>query len=328
MTLAELERRALELARQADFGPEAAQVNAAIVELAPSQQAAWTRLGRCHLEQRRFDEAIDALRAALALNPTNTVATHLLNEVRKQRALTPTAAQRMSTGFGAREFALLETLPPDEACRRLAPRIDALLTALNASSLAERLVAARQRSGQAGSKLFHAGSCHAGGTGHVYVFHHGGRWEPQFNIGWFSSPPWPSTAVRAGLGFNLSSAGRDPDRAAGRDRAIQHFEAFRRALERSWKRELAQWMAGHGGFLQHGSNGPAMDLLPERAVEWMLGCRNPAAAEWIFVGRWLFLDRPADAEALADRSRLARVIDETFRTLFPLWLAAFAADAS
>ena len=328
MTLPELERRALELARHGDFGDEAARVNAAIIELAPSQQAAWTRLGRCHLEQRRYDDAITALRAALALNPTNAVATNLLNEVRKRRALAPTAGERASTGFGVREFAILETLPADEACRALAPRIDALLGALNASSIAERIVTARQRAGGAGSKLFHAGSCHAGGTGYVYVFQYGGRWEPQFNIGWFSSPPWPSNTVRAGLGFNMSAAGRDPDHVGGRERAVEHFEAFRRTLERSWKRELAQWMSANGGFLQYGSNGPAADLLPERAVEWILACRNPAAVEWIFVGRWLFLDRADDAAVLADRSRLARVVDDAFRTLFPLWSGAFDLNAT
>jgi tetratricopeptide (TPR) repeat protein len=323
MTLNELERRALELAKQSDFGPEATRINEAIVEIAPAQQAAWTRLGRCHLEQRRFDDAVAALRAALSLNPANGVATNLLNEVRKRRALTPTAAERATTGFGAREFALLETLPPDEACRSLAPRIDSLVSAINASTIAERIVGARQRAGREGSKLFHSGSCHAGGTGHVYVFHHGGRWEPQFNIGWYSSPPFAGSCLRAGIGFHMSQGGRDPDRTSGAERAIGHFEALKRAIERSWRRELTQWMAANGGFLQYGSNEPAVELLPDRAVEWLLNCRNPAAVEWIFIGRWLFLDRPDDAAVLGDRGRLARIVDDTFRTLFPLWSAAY-----
>lgn len=161
------------------------------------------------------------LRAALALNPANAVATNLQSEVRKRRALAPAAAERASTGFARREFTLLETLPPEEACRALAPRIDALLGAVNASSVADRILAVRQRAGVAGSKLFHAGA----------------------------------------------------------------FEAFRRTLDWFWKRELARWMAANGGFLQYGSNGPSVDVLPERAVEWLLACRNPAAVEWIFVGR-------------------------------------------
>jgi len=325
MPLAELERRALELAKQNDFGPDATRVNAEIVALAPSQQSAWTRLGRCHLEQRQFDDAVTALRQALALNPSNAIATNLLTEVRKRRALTPTAADRATTGFTAREFALLETLPAADACRALGPRIDALLSALNASSVAERIVAARQRHGQVGSKLFHANSCHSGGPGHLFAYHYGGRWEPQFNVGWFSSPPLASSCFRAGIGFNAAAAGQDPERIEGPERIVKHFERFQQALERSWKRELAQWMGANGGFLQFGTSAPAVDMLPARAVEWLLGCRNPGSVEWVFVGRWLFLDRADDAAILSDRARLARLVDDTFRTLFPLWLSAYGA---
>src|SRR5580765_165374 len=121
-----LEKRALKLMKQADLGPEAVRVNTEILEQAPKQESAWTRLGRCHLEQRNFDEAVSALRSALALNPTNAVATNLLTEVRKRRALAPTAAARVTTGFSAREFTMLETLSPDEACRALRPRIEVL----------------------------------------------------------------------------------------------------------------------------------------------------------------------------------------------------------
>jgi hypothetical protein len=328
MDLAALERRALELAKAGDFGPEAARINAAIAELAPTQQSAWTRLGRCHLEQRQFDEAVVALRAALSINPENAIATRLLAEVRKQRALTPTAVDRTMTGFTAREFAILETLSPADACARLAPRLDALVSSINASTVAERIVAARQRAGYAGSKLFHAGSCHAREVGHIYTYHYGGRWEPQFNLGWFSSPPYPRSCVRVGLGFNAAGDSQDPDRAAGQERVLAYFDRFTRTLDRAWKRELAQWMGGNGGFLQYGSSSPAIELSPERAVEWILSCRNLASIEWVFIGRWLFLDRPADAAILADRSKLARVVDDTFRTLFPLWVSAYASDTS
>src|ERR1700730_5984827 len=94
----EFERRALELMKQADFGPEAVRVNAQIVEHDPARQSAWTRLGRCHLEQRNFDEAVTALRAALTLNPTNGIATSLLAEARRRRAMTPTARARATAG--------------------------------------------------------------------------------------------------------------------------------------------------------------------------------------------------------------------------------------
>ena len=54
-----------------------------------------------------------------------------------------------------------------------------------------------------------------------------------------------------------------------------------------------------------------------------MNCRNAAALEWIFVGRWLFLENPADAKILADRARLATTVDDTFRTLYPIWLATY-----
>ena len=319
-----LERRALELAKQAEFGAEAIRVNAAIAEHAPRNESAWTRLGRCHLEQRNWDEAVVALRTALTLNPSSTVATNLLGEVRKRRALTPTASQRVTTGFSAREFAMLETLSPDDVVRALRPRIEALFDAVNASPIAARIVETRQRQGESGSKLFHANSFHSSSTGHIFAFHHGARWEPQFNIGWFSSPPLDASCVRVGLGFDFSTAGRDPDRLAGQERILAFFEQFQRALDKSWKQALAEWMAASAGFIQYADHPPAVDLPPERAVEWLLNCHNAAALEWIFVGRWLFLDKPDDAKILGDRAKLAKVVDDTCRTLYPLWLDTYA----
>jgi tetratricopeptide (TPR) repeat protein len=320
----DLERRALELMKQADFGPEAVRVNASIIEQAPTHEPAWTRLGRCHLEQRQFDEAVSALRAALALNPMNGVATNLLQEVRRRRALTPTAVERAITGFSAREFAMLDALSPDEAARALRPRIDTLFDAINASAIAARIVEARQRRGESGSKLFHANSVYANARGHVFAFHHGGRWEPQFNLGWFSTPTFTASCLRIGVGFNCAQGGRDPDRVAGQERVLAFFDRFQQTLEKSWKSELAHWMGANGGFIQYADHSPSVDILPERSVEWLLNCRNASALEWIFVGRWLFLDKPDEAAILGERAKLARVIDDTFRTLFPLWLGAYA----
>jgi tetratricopeptide (TPR) repeat protein len=319
-----LEQRALELMQAQDFGDEAIRVNAAILERDPKRTAAWTRLGRCHMEHRQFDEAMDALRAALVLNPSNGVATNLLNDVRKRRALAPTAAERAATGFTTREFSALASLAPTDAHEALKPRIDALLESLNQSSVATKIVEARQRAGETTSRLFHANSAHAD-TGCVYVFHHGGRWEPQFNIGWFANPPgWTVNAVRAGIGFNSSAAGRDPDRAAAQERVVRYFERFQRVLAKSWKNELARWMSVNAGFIQYGEKPAALDLLPERAVERLLTCQNAAAVEWIFVGRWLFLDKADDAAILRDRAKLAQTIDDTFRALLPIWLSVYS----
>ncbi|HEV3217798.1 MAG TPA: tetratricopeptide repeat protein [Vicinamibacterales bacterium] len=326
--MTELERRALECMKNGEFGSEAIEVNAAIIEQAPKNVSAWVRLGRCHLEQRHWDEAVSALRGALQLSPTHTVATNLLNEVRKRRALAPTAVQRATTGFSAREFALVEALPSGEACDALRPRIEALFDAVNQSSIAAKIVEARQRRGESGSKLFQANSFHANATGHVFAFHHGGRWEPQFNLGWFSAPPHPANCLRIGLGFNLSATGRGPDRANGQERVLASFDRFQRTLENAWKTELVRWMAANGGFIQYGDHSPAVDVLPERAVEWLVHCRNAAALEWIFVGRWLFLEKPDDAKVLADRAKLASLVDDAFRTLFPLWLGCYTGSTA
>jgi tetratricopeptide (TPR) repeat protein len=319
-----LERRALELVKQGDFGDESVRVNAQIVELAPKDEGAWTRLGRCHLEQRQFDEAVTALRTALAINPSKIIAANLLAEVRKRRALTPTAVQRAITGFSTREFALIESLAGDELLEALRPRMEALFDTLNATSIAGRIVEARRRGGESGSKLFHANSYHRGeSTGHVNAFHHGGRWEPQFNLGWFTLPMTPS-CLRIGIGFNMAQAGRDSGRASGQEQAVRYFERFQQTIAASWRGELARWMANSSGFLQYGDHPPALDMLPERAVDWVLACRNPAAVEWVFIGRWLFLEKPDDAKILGDRSKLAAAVDDAFRSLFPLWLSTYA----
>jgi tetratricopeptide (TPR) repeat protein len=320
---ARLETRAVGLMKDGDFGDEAVRVNQAIVEIAPHNDRAWTRLGRCLMEQRRFDDAIEALRTALSLNRANTVATNLLNEVRKRRSITPTAAERATTGFTAREFAVLETHAPADACAALRSRIELLFDAINATSIAARIIETRQRQGGAGTKLFHANSCHPGAMGHIYAFHHGGRWEPQLNVGWFTQPSMPS-CMRIGVGFNTSSAGRDPEREAGQEQVLRYFERFQRTIAKSWRTELGRWMGSNAGFIQSGAAPPSMSLQPQQAVDWLIGCRNAAALEWVFVGRWLFLDRPDDAALMRDRSTLARTVDDTFRALYPLWLSTYS----
>ena len=166
---------------------------------------------------------------------------------------------------------MLSSLSATESCAALQPRIDMLLETLNATDTAARIVSARQAAGETGSKLFHANSPVAHSIGHIFVFHHGGRFEPQFNIGWFSSPPFPASCVRIGLGFNVAPAGVE----AGQESALASFERFQQTLEKSWKRELARWMAANGGFIQYGDRPPAVDLLPDQAVEWLLNCRTP-----------------------------------------------------
>jgi tetratricopeptide (TPR) repeat protein len=321
-TQPELERRALELARQGDFGDEATRVNSAITERAPDDVAAWTRLGRCHLEQRNWDEATHALRAALRLKPTHTVATNLLNELRKRRSEAPSRAQPSTTGFTVREFGLLQAPPTGELRLAFRTRVGSLLETLNSTHTANLIARARLDAGAHQSTLFDT-NIGVVEPGRLVVYQRGGRFEPQFNLGWFSHPPFSANCLRIGLGFDFSSNDADGDTAAGRERALSFFARFQQTVEHSWKRELIQWMTSEGAFIQHGDHPPSVELLPAQAVEWLVNCRNAAGMGWIFLGRWLFLDNPEHARILADRARVARVVDENFRSLYPIWLSVY-----
>jgi hypothetical protein len=320
--LPDLLRRALELAKQGDFGAEATQVNSAITERAPNDVAAWTRLGRCHLEQRNWEEATAALRAALRLKPTHTIATNLLNEVRKRRSQIPSPAQPSTTGFGSREFGMLASPGVGESRFTLRTKAGALLETLNSTHTASLIAEARQDAGAHESTLFDPDIGDSEGNGRLIVHQRGGRFEPQFNLGWFSHPPFPAACLRIGLGFDFSPTEGNGD-GVGREKVLAFFERFQQIVERSWKRDLTQWMASAAAFIQYADGPPAADFLPAQAVEWLINCRNAAELEWIFVGRWLFLDNPEHARILGDKAKLAKVLDDTLRTLYPLWLETY-----
>ena len=179
------------------------------------------------------------------------------------------------SGFTTHDFDALGHLAPVEAARALGPKIESLLMAVNEQRTAGRIVELRNRAGQSGSKLFHRNSYHDGGNGYIHAYHHGGRWEPQFNLGFLSDTPWGGNWMRVGPGFNLAGGGRD-DQVDGQERMVRYFELFQQQLGSAWRRQLADWMGTSGGFIQYGSRGPALDVLPPQAVEWLINCRNPA----------------------------------------------------
>jgi hypothetical protein len=318
----DLQQRAVELARNNSFGVEALDVNLQITRDDPANQGAWTRLARCYLEQRRFADAAGALATALDLNPSNTIAKSLLTEVTKRRAMALPAAEALS-GFGTPDFDALNHLAPVEAARALGPKIESLLLSVNEQRTAGRIVEARNRAGQPGSKLFHRNSYHEGGDGHVYAYHHGGRWEPQFNLGFMGANRWGGDWMRVGLGFNLTAAAGREEQAGGQEGMVRYVEIFQQQLGSTWRRHLADWMASSGGFIQYGARGPATDLLPPQGVEWLINCHNPAAQGWIFVGRWLSLTRPDDAATLGDMRQLVAAVEDTFAALFPVWASIY-----
>ena len=317
----DLQQRAVELARNNSFGSEALDLNLQITKTDPSNQGAWTRLARCYLEQRRFADAAGALATVLDLNPSNTIAKSLMTEVTKRRAMAMPSAEAVS-GFTDHDFDALSHLAPVDAAQALGPKIETLLMSLNDQRTAQRIVQARNRAGQSGSKLFHRNSYHDAGSGYLHAYHHGGRWEPQFDVGLLGGSAWNGNWMRVGLGFNLVSGGRD-DQIDGHERMVRYFESFQQQLASAWRRQLADWMSKSGGFIQYGQRGPAVDLLPPQAVEWLISCRNPSAQEWIFVGCWLSLSNPADAAILGDMRQLVATVEDTFAALFPLWAAIY-----
>jgi tetratricopeptide (TPR) repeat protein len=338
---ADLQQRAVEFAKSGNFGPEALEINRELTRLAPANEGAWTRLARCYMEVSQLDEATAALEAALQLNPQNTIARNLHMEVTRRRAglsdipalpRTRTrggrakkdpAPRQSPGGFGRPEFTALGQLPPVTAVEALGPRIEALLMAVNERPFAARVVEARNRAGQSGSRLFRRNSFYAGGEGHLYAFHHGGRWEPQINLGWFSAPQWGRDCVRAGIGFNVTQSGADPDREAGQERLLASFDHFQRLVAAAWRQFLTDWMAANTGFIQYGDRPPAVDLLPADAVAWLVTSHNVRDLGWVFCGRWLFADRPEHAEILGDSGKLVRWIDQTFTDLLPLWTSVY-----
>ncbi len=314
---------------------EARRVNEELTRAAPENAAAWTRLGRCCLELGELDAATAALEAALQLNSQNMIASSLQQEVSRRRAklsaaIPPARKPRATSsskreapvvgGFGRPEFATLGQLAAPAAVEALAPRIEAILMALNDRPFADRIVEARHRAGQAGGKLFRRNSFYPGGAGHIYAMQHGGRWEPQLNLGFFAASRWGRNAIRAGIGFNLAQG--EADREAGQERILAQFERFQQLVSSEWRQLLTDWMNANGGFIQYGDQPPSTDMLPRDAVSWLI---NAGALEhkWIFCGRWFFADRPADGETMENATKLTRAIEQTFIDLLPLWMSVY-----
>jgi hypothetical protein len=336
-----LEEQATGFARRGDFGVAARQVNEELTKAAPANAGAWTRLGRCCLELGQLDEATAALDAALQLNPQNTIASSLQQEVARRRvklsaAILPVKKPRASTakgrgkaespvkgGFGRPEFATLAQLPAAAAVEALGPRIEAILMALSDRPFGDKIVEARHRAGQSGGKLFRRNSFYPGGAGHIYAFHHGGRWEPQLNLGFFAESRFGRSAIRAGIGFNLAQGEIDREREAGQERLLAHFERFQLLVSSEWRQLLTDWMGANGGFIQYGKEGPSLDLLPKDAVNWLATTDDARELGWVFCGRWLFADRPGDADVMENATKLTKVLEQTFTDLLPLWMSVY-----
>jgi len=337
--LAELEQCAIDYARAGDFGARALDANLELTRAAPANEGAWTRLARCYMEVGQLDEATAALESALQVNPRNTIARNLQMEVTTRRvgAVAPVKKTRARSrakhdeggagpsGFGRAEFAALGQLAPAAAAEALGPRIEALLMAVNDRPFAAKAVETRNRAGQSGSRLYRRNSFHPVSAGYIDAFQHGGRWEPQLNLGFFSAKPWGRDAARAGIGFNLTPGGGDASREAGQERVLAAFAQFQQLVSAEWRGLLTEWMTANAGFIQHADRPPATDLLPKDALSWLINCQHPVEEGWVFCGRWLFADTPEDAAILGDSKKLLAWIEATFKDLLPLWTSLYRA---
>jgi tetratricopeptide (TPR) repeat protein len=343
---AAVQQQAIELARRGDFGTAARDLNEELTRLEPANLGAWTRLARCCLELGQLEQATAALDSALQIDPANTIARSLCVEVERRRMparapatrsprRTSTAqpadrsTQRPSAGAAAIDrsvFTTLGHLPSPEALEALTPRLEPLLMSLNTRPFAEKVVEARNRAGRSGNSLFRRNSLYAGEPGHIFAFHYGGRWEPQINLGFFAAPQCGRDSLRAGIGFNLTAHGTDPDPVEGQVRALDYFEQFQRLIGTSWRQLLSGWMSANGGFIQFGANRPATDMLPSDAISWLTSVQNPIETGWIFCGRWLFADRADHAQVLNDPRKVLSWLDSTFADLLPLWASVYRKD--
>jgi tetratricopeptide (TPR) repeat protein len=333
---AELQQRAIDFAKTGDFGSQALATNLELTRVAPTNEGAWTRLSRCYMEGGQLDQATAALDSVLQLNPQNSIARSLQIEVTRRRVAatapvrTPRAraprapreekSKRTSLGgFGRAEFVALGQLAPAAALEALGGRVEALLMAINERPFASRAVETRNRAGQSGARLYRRNTIQAVGPGCLHAFHQGGRREPQLNVGFLSSTPWGRDAVRAGIGFDFKTDGT----VSEQERALAYFAQFQQLVSGAWRGFLSQWMGGAGGFIQLGERPPATDLLPNDALGALIGCQKPTELEWVFFGRWLFADRPHDADILGDGRRLVTWTEGSLSDLLPLWGSLF-----
>ncbi|HEY3381504.1 MAG TPA: tetratricopeptide repeat protein [Vicinamibacterales bacterium] len=353
------QERARALAIAQDFGPESLELNRQLVAENPDDTGSRTRLARCLLEAGRLDESETEYREVLRRDPRHLIAGGGLAAVERLRhpmqvEVTPTRVRRAPrvakdteprpvraatapaaapaepvplsfAGFEKRAFTELCLCARGDIAARFGPRVQDLLRRVNTLGSAVEAASVRE----AGHKqLFRVSrsDVHAQ-HGHWFAFSHGGRWEPQFNIGMFGGSRHGDDWLRVGVGFNLNDRGHDADRAAGLVRVRAHFRHFQSLLSSPRGSLYSGWMIKEEGRLQglDGSPRPDPKDVPQ-GVEALLHA-DPGCGELIFFGKWLTPDQPEDAAVLADPVELVRTIDRVITGLLPLWRALWENQA-
>lgn len=235
-----------------------------------------------------------------------------------------------STGFTSEDFDRLgRTRSEADAicCAQL--KIDRLLGKLNKTMFASRFMAMRNGMGLTGHELFFTNGqyIHGNHKGHWYLFHRGGRWEPQFNIGMYGTRADHQRYLRIGVGFNLTLASADPNRQNGQSQAKSLFRNLQ-ALARSKRSALIQEAFGTWPCLVEyvGVDQLAVPVKPLDIVRWVGHKLDADDTLWVFLGRSLSPDVPDEAEVLSDIGELTVDVANTFTRWLPVWEATLRGD--
>lgn len=351
--MSSLQERARALAIAQDFGAEALELNRQLVAADPADAASRTRLGRCLLQAGQLEEAEAEYREVLRLDPKNRIASGGLEAIEQKRhqgdvtveqvkarraerihrdrevapRRTGISAARASVGpvpavfngLEPRDFTELNLCPRGEITARFGPRVVDLMRRVNALQTSAEIASIREPGRRQLFRLSRA-DVHALNA-HWFVYNAGARWEPQFNLGMYGGNQRTGDWFRVGMAFDLSERGNDAERAEGLSQARAYFRRFQSVLESGRRSFFLGWMIKEEGRIEFNRPGPRLDLAEASQAADLLLQADADRTEWVFFGKWLSPDRPADATILADPVSLVRTIDRVFAGLLPLWRA-------
>lgn len=231
-----------------------------------------------------------------------------------------------AASFNGTDFELLgRTTTESDAADALRSNVDSLIRGLNTLRVSESINSTRKlwQTEVGPGKFFRPEVWRGvdyihGSAGHWYIYNRGGRWEPQFNIGMYGIPG--HGYLRVGLGFNLTTRSRDPERMAGAEQIRALFMAFHSLASGRLRQQLTVLASRRWALMEQDSDSPAAQIQkgPE-AIHWVASRRSSALPRWCFLGRALHLSDDSAREILADPRQLRWFIAEEFDMWEPIW---------